>query len=137
MIDCIPDTTGKCIYCGWKWKRDTPFPHRNCTNPPDLRPAADKLGLPDPIPPGMAHELLAWMAAGMPERPEEQRQAIAANGCESRREDGICNAYGCAGGRKRIRCEWLARMEGAGNCPKGFFGDPRRAVAAEIEAAKA
>lgn len=132
-MDCIADNTKKeCVQCGWlKPEKIVGWPHRNCSNPPNIRPAADRLGLPDPIPPGMAQYLGVWLAAGMPERTEEERAAIAGNGCESRRADGCCNALGCANGTKIIRCEWLAGMA-TGNCPKGLFGDGRRAVKEEI-----
>lgn len=43
LVDCIPDTAGsRCINCGWQWKRDTPFPRRNC-------PKAPSLGLGDTV----------------------------------------------------------------------------------------
>ena len=138
MIDCIPDNTGEqCLNCGWqKPERIKGWPRRNCQNSPDLKPAADKLGLPDPIPPSMAQHLAAWLAAGMPERTAEEQQTIAANGCESRRENGICNALGCNGSNKTIKCEWLIRMQTA-NCPKNHFGSNREAARQELATALA
>ncbi len=66
-MDCIPNKSGTiCINCGWQWKLyPDPWPHHNCTNSPKLRPAADKLGLPDPLPPGLS-QTVARYAAGQP-----------------------------------------------------------------------
>ena len=37
-MDCIPDALEQqCVVCGWKVKKGRVFPHRNCTNPPNLR----------------------------------------------------------------------------------------------------
>lgn len=64
-MDCIPGDNNICVVCGWKWKGKGPFPHRNCTNPPDLRPAANALGLPDPLLPSLV-QTVAKHAAGQP-----------------------------------------------------------------------
>ncbi len=39
--------------------------HRKCTNPPDLRPAASALGLPNPIPPSLTQTVSRY-SAGQP-----------------------------------------------------------------------
>lgn len=138
MIDCIPDAGGKtCIHCGWQWKRDTPFPRRNCSHAPNLVPAAARLGLTlDGIPAGMHQRLAAWMAHGHPERTAAERAAIATTPCDSRKEDGRCNATSCSGNTKKLHCAFLARLA-TESCPKGIFGDGRAAVRREIAAATA
>lgn len=139
MIDCIfqpnADNHLQCIQCGWVYPRPAPddpakYPRRNCTNPPDLKEAAERLGVAsDPILPGMTQYLARWKADDYAER-DDWRELSAAP-CESRREDGVCNAIGCKDGEKRIRCEWLARMT-VGNCQRGCFGDNRVVLRQEI-----
>ncbi len=142
MMDCVPDTAKKrCINCGWQWKRDTPFPRNECTNPPDLRPAADKLGLPDPIPPGMAQWLAVWVADGCPELSQEEldaRDAVCIN-CDDKRPRGwgfhddrdTCNSKvkGCGGGGYRPPLSVMLRL------PK--FRCPARKWPGDIEKAEA
>ncbi len=119
MTDCISDSTGKrCINCGWQWKRDTPFPRRNCDNPPDLRPAMSKLEWTGAIPPGMAPRLAKWIAEGMPERDAEEVDRLWHAPCDDRRNSGMCGKIGCTKAAKgyHVACLWLARMA-TESCP--------------------
>jgi hypothetical protein len=113
-----------CPYCGAGRISTRQFFFQVCTNSPDLRSAADKLGLPDPIPPGLAPLLAKWLVAGYPER-ENWQDVEYLVPCQYRSRDygkeGICNAWGCKNsGPKVIRCEWLYRMATA-SCPKQLF----------------
>jgi len=107
MVDCVwkKNDAGlwECINCHETHLRpDAKPPNRNCTNPPDLRPAADKLALPDPIPRGMAQHLATWQAAGCPERTPEEISAFEkrCDGCrhhaelEDRCQSGQCSMKG-------------------------------------------
>lgn len=70
----------------------------------------------------------------MQERDAAEVARLTTAECESRRDDGMCNALGCKNGEKKIRCEWLARMA-TENCPKGHFGDARAAIQQQIREA--
>jgi len=63
-----------------------------------------------------------------------ERQRIAGTHCDDRRADGVCNARGCTNGIKTVKCSTLAQME-TQDCPRGIFGDKKRAIAKEISAA--
>lgn len=66
MIDCIPSPTKEsCVFCGEEWVNDPNGFYRTCKKSPNLRLAANKLDLPDPLPPGMA-QTVAKYAAGQP-----------------------------------------------------------------------
>lgn len=123
MIDCLPNSEGDlCVNCGWiKPAKIKGWPHRNCPRSPDLAPAAAKLGLTPEQAVPFHREIAQWIAAGMPERTAEEQAAIAATPCESRREDGICDALGCkSGANKSIKCAYLAQMA-TQSCPLGKF----------------
>ncbi len=121
MIDCIPDPTDSfCINCGWRWKRDTPFPHRNCTNPPDLRPAMNKLEWTGAIPPGMAPRLAKWVAEGMPERSGDPLGDLAKIKCDHRPGGVLCRKVGCPHSKIHVACVWLYRMA-TEDCPADHF----------------
>jgi hypothetical protein len=107
---CEPHSdTDRCVYCGKRCRfwRNGKRPPRNCTNPPSLRPAADTLCLPNPIPKGMAQHLAVWLSQG-DTPPEEMaaRDAICVM-CDAKRPLGTpvfndvdkCNsiAKGCGG----------------------------------------
>ncbi len=119
-IDCQPNSTGTyCVNCGWRWKYPIRgWPKRNCPNSPDLRPAADTLGLPDPIPPGMA-QTVAKYAVGQPLGPGDYLHLAIFRwvgegptrkcGCKDR--IAKMNAWGPEGCRERLD-EIVGWMEG-------------------------
>ena len=140
MIKCIPDKSGRfCVNCGWKWKfPERGWPRRDCPQSPDLRPAADALNLPFPIPPGMAQHLAAWVANG--ETPPEElaaRDAICTL-CDDKRPLGMpasegdtCNskAKGCGGSGYRPPLSVMQRLP-TFRCPAGKWpGDVEKAEA--------
>ena len=117
-IDCIPDTTDKrCVNCAWQWKRDTPFPRHNCTNPPDLRPAAATLGITADNIKHYVHALARWTAAGMPtrEQAEVKRLEAICRECEHYRK-GRCAKCGCCVSKSRVAVLNKIKMA-TENCP--------------------
>ena len=100
---CKPDAKGDtCRQCNWHNRFGPPFPIRPCDNPSDLRPAAERLGLADPLPAGMAPLLAEWIAAGEPMRTAEEEAACFAicENCqqhaalEDRCQSGQCSQRG-------------------------------------------
>lgn len=81
MIDCVWNEDGppwKCQQCGWPYERqgepilsDKP-PNRNCPKAPDLRPAAEKLGISWDDVEHYAQALARWTVAGFPVRTQKE-----------------------------------------------------------------
>jgi hypothetical protein len=84
------DGLWQCPQCKWvyKLKADKP-PRRNCPKAPNLRPAAEKLGIEWKDVEHYAQALARWRAAGYPVRTEEET-AICFRIC-----GGGCGTGGC------------------------------------------
>lgn len=129
-INCIPDCTNcRCVNCGWRWKYpERPWPHRNCTNPPELRPAADALGLPDPLPPNMAQHIATWIMHGDTPPDELAARDTICVMCDHKtplgqpvfNETDRCNskAKGCGGSGYRPPLQVMQRLP-TFRCPAG------------------
>ena len=119
MNDCQFFSDNRCVYCGWQWKRDTPFPRRNCDNPPDLRPAAKKLGIRTIHIKHFAQALIRWTAAGMPmrEQAEVERLEAVCRECKHYR-NGRCAKCGCCVSKSRVAVRNKIKMA-TENCPAG------------------
>lgn len=143
VINCFPDSYRRfCIYCGRKWYRN-----HNCINPPNLRPAADALGLSDPIPPGMAQHLVVWLAKGdTPPKEMAARDAVCIM-CDKKMPLGSpvlddtdkCNsiAKGCGGSGYRPPLQVMQRLPSF-RCPAEKWAIKKAestAVPATVEAA--
>ena len=112
------DKPFRCIKCGWaaaKWL-DSP-PRHTCTNPPDLRPAAKKLGIRSIYIKHFAMALARWTMAGMPTREQaevEQLEALCRE-CEHCR-NGRCTKCGCCVSKSRVA--WRNKIKMATeSCP--------------------
>lgn len=108
----------RCQNCGWKYKYpNRRWPNRNCDNPPDLRPAADKLGITTNNIKHYARALARWTAAGMPtrEQAEVERLEAVCRACEHYRK-GRCTKCGCC--VSKSRAAWRNKIKMATeNCP--------------------
>ena len=86
MIDC-PFTLNaaglwQCPQCKWVYKLESDKPpRRNCSAPPSLRPAAEKLGIEWEDVPHYAQALAKWTATGFPVRSEEEVERIHEEHC--------------------------------------------------------
>jgi len=94
--------------------------HCSCrNNPPDLRPAAEKLGISTADIKHYAHALACWVAAGMPTRKQtevEQLEVICQK-CEHYRK-GRCAKCGCCVNKSRVAVHNKIKM-GSEHCPIG------------------
>lgn len=128
MSDCVPiPGTSTCCYCGWTWRKPTPFPRRNCPNHPAIlkaaSEAAEKLGVTDEKEIARIRSYLArWAAAGFPERTQaEQDACLSACGlntetpCKYARPMS-CNYDGCGGKKHRPMLIHMLRMATV-SCP--------------------
>jgi len=118
MTDCIPNAENACVNCGWQWKRETPFPRRNCPRSPDLQPAVEKLGVTLADVAHYAQAVAKWTAAGFPTRPQEEVERIERDlcrPCEQYRE-GRCGKCGCCVNASSIPLTNKIKM-GSESCP--------------------
>ena len=97
MADCSFNSDGppwQCEQCGWIYARDDkPImsdkpPRVNCPNPPNLKPAAEKLGIKLDDIPHYAQALARWLAAGFPVRTQAEVHRILREHCNE-----TCEAY--------------------------------------------
>ncbi len=130
------DGLWECPHEGCEWvdpiKSDKP-PRRNCPASPDLRPAAEKLGIEWKDVPHYAQALAKWTAAGFPTRSQEEVARclrICKGNCEPSDEIRVCKKpceHYSKGRCKLCRCNVnLSRFAlvnkirmGTENCPEG------------------
>lgn len=104
-----------------KWDANREY-HHSCTNPPDVRAAADRLGVPNPLPNGMVRLLAKWIAAGEPLRTPAEESACKAicNTCEHQSglpgEEDRCQSGQCS---QRGRALTVPRRLATYHCPEG------------------
>lgn len=121
LVCCSP-------YCGFQhplsaeWVTNNAFqkrPHHPCGFQPDLRPAADKLGISTGNIKHYIHALARWTADGMPTRgqAEVERLEAVCRECEHYRK-GRCAKCGCCVNKSRVAVLNKIRMA-TESCPAG------------------
>ncbi len=99
----------ECARCGYVITSEPHFTPKQmrhiCANPPDLQPAAKKLGIPFNEIPHYAQALARWTVAGWPVRSQADVAAILKTHCTPcpQYEKGKCRKCGC-----NVNGSWVA-----------------------------
>jgi hypothetical protein len=129
VIDCIWNKDGppwKCQQCDWIYARkgepilsDKP-PRRNCLKSPDMKLAAEKLGISWDDIQHYGRALARWTAAGFPVRSQSEVKRIHDDICVpcEHHVDGRCRKCGCGVNENRIAIWNKIKMESE-HCREG------------------